>query len=291
MKGNKMESKELLTIGQGMIDFANNLVIKTLKETVAQGLTDPEFRLFAEHCKSTALNPFKKEVWAIKAGGRLQLMTGINGYFTIANRNPAFNGYEEGFIGKDGQELPDTYPGTDYVGAWCKVYRKDRAMPSKGVAFKIEYDKGHGNWKTMPKVMLLKCAESIALRKAFPQELNGTYTAEEMPREFEAKTDPIIVSTEIITESNPDAWTGEEIIQGGKNAGKAWKELSGDSIEWYVHNSKNPQVKAMAQKEQARREAVQQGIFEDINNQAAKVSDDFDNDELPTDYNAGEFYK
>lgn len=172
-------SKELTTI-----DYNSKEVVDTLIATVAQGLNKQEFSLFAEHCKSTGLNPFKKEVWAIKASGRLQLMTGINGYFTIANRHPEFDGYEEGFVGKDGQELPDTYQGSDYIGAWCRVHRKDRKIPAKGVAFKNEYEKTYGNWKTMPKSMLLKCAESIALRKAFPQELNGTYTAEEMPVEY-----------------------------------------------------------------------------------------------------------
>ena len=283
MKEKAKMTNELITIENkeiNVLDFNNATVIKTLKDTVAQGLTDSEFLLFAEHCKSTGLNPFKKEVWAIKAGGRLQLMTGINGYFTTANRHPAYNGYEEGFIGKDGQELPDTYPGNDYVGAWCKVYRKDRAIPAKGVAFKNEYDKGHGNWKTMPKVMILKCAESVGLRKAFPQELNGSYTAEEMPVEF-APTAKIIEEPSPTPRPADDlpvkakietVWDGLEIVAGGKYKDKAWKDLPADYLEWARHNAKNKDYQRMSELEISRREEALQPDFEAINDEAEEAA-------------------
>lgn len=272
-----MENKELT-----VLDFNSNDVVKTLKETVAQGLTNSEFALFAEHCKSTKLNPFKKEVWAIKAGGRLQLMTGINGYFTIANSHPQYDGYEEGYIGKNGEELPDTYAGNDYQGAWCKVYRKDRRMPAKGVAFNAEYNKGHGNWKTMPRVMILKCAESIALRKAFPQELNGTYTAEEMPKEFnfddkrpqvlEAQIEQgnIVIADELKPLS--DEWTGELPVGGtGKHKDTPWKDLSDDSVFWYRDTCKNKSMQECGAKEIDRRMKAESEKFEDINNQAEEA--------------------
>ena len=233
-------SKELATI-----DYNSKEVVDTLIATVAQGLNKQEFSLFAEHCKSTGLNPFKKEVWAIKANNRLQLMTGINGYFTIANRHPEFDGYEEGFVGKDGQELPDTYQGSDYIGAWCRVHRKDRKIPAKGVAFKNEYEKNYGNWKTMPKSMLLKCAESIALRKAFPQELNGTYTAEEMPVEYSQTVEvvqpkPILQSLKTadqIAEEMPAMQTQHsesDKLGFGKYKDLTWAEVNQDYLEWLI---------------------------------------------------------
>ena len=171
-----------VTITQGLaIDYANREVVQTLKATVAQGLTEPEFRLFVDYCKSTGLNPFKKEVWAIKAGGRLQIMTGINGFLTIANKNSAFDGLE---CSVDDDENP--------TKAVCKVYRKDRKYPSEGVAMIKEYYKKTPIWDQMPRVMLTKVAKSIALREAFPQELGSLYAQEEMPPEYRAPSVEII---------------------------------------------------------------------------------------------------
>ena len=168
-----MENKNLPTL-----NLDDSKVIATLKATVAKDLTNEEFALFAEHAKSTGLNPFKKEIWAIKAGGRLQLMVGINGFYEIANRHPQFDGIEVETVESNGK----------LIKAVAKVYRKDRSRPTTAEAYLSEYGKPHGTWQTMPRVMLSKCAESMALRKSFPQELNGIYTDAEMPREYASDT-------------------------------------------------------------------------------------------------------
>jgi phage recombination protein Bet len=162
-----MNDKQLIT--QNNVEMLN-----TLRNTVAPGLTDSEFALFAEIVKSTGLNPVTKEVWAIKAGGRLQLMTGINGFLRIANSHPMFDGMEVEFD-KEGDRI---------VAATAKVYRKDRRFPAVATAFMAEYGKPTPIWKQMPSVMLAKCAKSLAIREAFVQELGGLYTQEEMPAEF-----------------------------------------------------------------------------------------------------------
>jgi phage recombination protein Bet len=187
---------ELIKQEQGMV--WNQKTLETLKSTVAQGATNEEFHMFVEMCKGTGLNPFKRELWFIKANGRVQMMTGINGFYTIANNVPEYDGIEIGLVGPDGAYLPQTYPKQDFIGAWAKVYRKDRKIASEGVAMLGEYDKNYGNWKTMRRVMIAKCAESIALRKAFPQQLNGLYTSEEMPVEY-GVTEPVVQSRPEVT--------------------------------------------------------------------------------------------
>lgn len=169
-----------------LIKYEDKQVTATLRQTVAAGLTEAEFSLFVQFCQGTGLNPFKKEIWAIKAGGKLQLMTGLNGFRAIANAHPAYDGIEIGLIGKGGEYLSATYPGEDYVGAWARCHRKDRKVPRESVAMLKDYDKGFGNWKVMRRVMILKCAESNSLRADFAQLLNGLYTEDEMPAEFGA---------------------------------------------------------------------------------------------------------
>ena len=175
-------SKNLPTIQQTGLTY-NAETLKKLKNTVAAGATEAEFSVFIEYCKSTGLNPYKKEIWFIKPerGGPLQMMTGINGFYQIANAHPMY----------DGTETEIELEGDKLKLARAKVWRKDRRFPSTAEAYLVEYGKNYGNWKSMPRVMLLKCAESMALRKAFPQELNGLYTTEEMPSDYgESKERP-----------------------------------------------------------------------------------------------------
>jgi phage recombination protein Bet len=163
-------TKELTTTN------VNLEMLQALRNTVAPGLTEPEFMLFAEMCRATGLNPATKEIWAIKAGGRLQLMTGINGFLRIANSHPQF----------DGMEVAFEWDGKQLVSCTVKVHRKDRKFPSVATAYWNEYSKPSPVWKQMPTVMLSKCAKSLAIREAFIQELGGLYTAEEMPPSFAA---------------------------------------------------------------------------------------------------------
>jgi phage recombination protein Bet len=158
------------------INYNDPKMIKTLQATVAKDATPDEFQMFVKFCEATGLNPFKKEIWFIKAGGRVQMMTGINGFLAIANSHPMFDGMEIQTIEENGRP----------VKAIAKVYRKDRKFPSVGIALLREFGKDTPVWKSMPTVMLTKVAKSIAIREAFAQELNGLYTEEEMPKEYAA---------------------------------------------------------------------------------------------------------
>lgn len=173
-----------MTTALTTIDYSDDQTLATLRDTVAKGATPTELAMFCQFAKATGLNPFKKEIWFIKGNdGRIQMMTGINGFWTLANSFAEFDGAEGGLIDSEGNWVKSV-TGSNFIGAWCRVYRKDRRIAMEGEAMLADYHKGFGLWKTAPRIMIRKVAESIALRKAFPQQLNGLYTAEEMPESF-----------------------------------------------------------------------------------------------------------
>lgn len=154
-----------------------------LLNTVAKGATPAEFQMFLEFCRSTGLNPYKREIWFIKTSQGVQMMTGINGFLSIANAHPQYDGMQVSIQEGDDGKL---------ISATAVVWRKDRKYPSTATVYFNEYFKpskyGNGLWEKMPRMMLQKVAKSVALREAFPQELNGMYTVEEMPDEYALKT-------------------------------------------------------------------------------------------------------
>jgi phage recombination protein Bet len=158
-----------------LINYEDNKTLQVIKESVAKDATPAEFNYFLEFCKSTGLNPFKKEIWFIKTNSGVQIITGINGFLTIANNHPQFDGMEVSLQEENGK----------LISATAKVYRKDRRIPSCATVYLNEYFKpskfGNGMWEKMPRMMLQKVAKSVALREAFSQELSGIYIEEEMP--------------------------------------------------------------------------------------------------------------
>lgn len=204
-----METKELSTeVKSYSLDLTTDSALKTLTQTVAKGATPPELALFVEMCRSTGLNPFKREIWFIKTAQGVQMMTGINGFYQIANKHPMYDGTETEIVEEGGR----------IIKAVARVHRKDRKIPSIAEAYMEEYAKPYGNWKTMPRVMISKCAESMALRKAFPQELNGLYSTEEMPREFDAPKPGQQAKVTIDNDELPESWNQPPVDLTGSDS-------------------------------------------------------------------------
>lgn len=171
--------------------------IETIKSVLCPGITDGELSLFREVCRSTGLNPFAKQIYPIKRPAldeesgkyipKLTIQTGIDGYRLIAERTGKYLGQQQPmWCGADGKWVEVWTLSEPPVAARAAVYRQGFAEPMVRIARWSAYaqTKKGGSltrmWLTMGPEQLAKCAEAIALRAAFPQELSGMYTRDEM---------------------------------------------------------------------------------------------------------------
>ena len=199
------------------IEF-NDDTIALIKSSVAQGATDAELNLFLYQAKRSGLDPLTRQIYFIKMGGRPVMMASIDGFRVIAERSGNYAGQDEPIFIYDANQ-PN-------VLLCCKVkiykwHGKDRFLAATGVAFMNEYRVANStSWIKMPHVMLSKVAESKALRQAFPQDLSGLYTSEEMEQgKEEAGSEPAARPAVLATE-----FQTRKIFALGQSLGKTGDE-------------------------------------------------------------------
>lgn len=167
--------------------------LRTVASVLAPDLSPEELQLFSMVAARSGLDPFAKQIYAVKRKGRVTFQTGIDGYRSIAARTGLYDGQDEPEFGPVcgcGDKRPVGHP--EY--ATVRVYRKGVTRAIAARADWHEYkpeagERGTGDamWMRMPKVMLAKVAEALALRKAFPYDPEhrqgigaDIYTADEM---------------------------------------------------------------------------------------------------------------
>ncbi len=162
--------------------------IELVKDTIARGASDDELMLFLHLAQRSGLDPFSRQIYLIERRQQIdgqwkttrQPQTGIDGLRLIADRTDRYT---------PGREPAYTYDATGnlltataYVKKWVRGEWHEIAATAHYDEYVGKTGKGDITrmWAEKPHIMLAKCAEALALRRAFPAELSGLYTADEM---------------------------------------------------------------------------------------------------------------
>jgi phage recombination protein Bet len=168
--------------------------VDLIKRTIAPSASNDELQLFLQAAKSRGLDPFKRQIYLVPRKAKVNGQwvekqspeCSIDGYRLIAERTGKYAGQlGPQWCGEDAEWKDvwlDKKPPraarvgvlrADFKGAMWGIARWDSYCP-------IYNGQPSAMWKKMPDLMLAKCAEANGLRRAFPEELAGIYTSEEM---------------------------------------------------------------------------------------------------------------
>ncbi len=172
-----------------------------VRKTVANGATDAELKLFLFDCARRGVHPLDKLLHFTKRGGKYTPVTSIDFMRSQAAMSGEMAGSDDAVF-VEGEAHP--------LAASVTVYRmtQGQRFSYSATARWSEYCPDNAPmWRRMPFTMLGKCAEALALRKAFPQQLAGLYTSDEMGQADNGtpqKVAPFAPSAEFV-----DTTTGE----------------------------------------------------------------------------------
>ena len=186
-------SKEV-TIQSTNQDFTPNQ-IHLLKTQICPGASDDELSLFMAVANKAGLDPFSRQIFGIMRPQflngawtkKLSIQTSIDGFRVIAARTGEYEGQVGPFwCGADGVWkdiwLSNMAPSAAKVGVWRKGFKEPIYASARFESYvqKTKDGKITNMWQKFSDLMIAKCAESLALRRAFPNELSGLYTSDEM---------------------------------------------------------------------------------------------------------------
>lgn len=224
------------------IEFTDEQVA-LIKSQIAPKASDNELKLFLYQAKRTGLDPLARQIYCLPIGGKMSIQTSIDGFRVVAERSGDYAGQDEPeFLEKEGK----------LDCAKVRVYRwkgEQRYLAAVGVAFMAEYRQGTPMWTKMPHTMLSKCAEALALRKAYPQDLSGIYTSDEMAQAQQETTQD--VHHEEIWAATPEQWKeAEDLLQGStledirKASAMTYLQKAQTAAEWTrgINNLRNTQT-------------------------------------------------
>ncbi len=197
------ENTELATRDAELMNTLNDSTkLGIIRNLFAKGLNETEFAVFLELAKRYRLDPFSRQIWAIKYGSEdAKIFVGRDGYLAVAHKSPYFDGMESGTLTDDKGEL---------IG-WCRVHRSDMQVPFYVEVYASEYTTKKSLWLSKPRTMIQKVAECQCLRRAF--NLSGFYDPDEIGEDadVEQSVSPSHSSAHTCPRCGKPSMTGDEL--------------------------------------------------------------------------------
>ncbi|MFU0537459.1 phage recombination protein Bet [Gardnerella greenwoodii] len=266
-----------LTITQDQTDWTQQQVAALKQLGVSNDVTQADLAIFLTQSKRTGLDPFSRQIYMI---GRKQKTA--NGYETKQTIQVGIDGLRA-IAHRVAQQCHEVFSMSDTLwadnsGVWhdvwlsaeppaaAKVSVKRGGGVFSAVAIFKEYapvynGKLSGMWATKPALMIAKCAEALALRKAFPSDMSGIYTDDEMSRAEDVSA-PTVVETsaqqqaETTSHSKPLLSTQEQREQILEMLAEAGIHDRLKAINYLKHTAHMPPTKEEADLLIANRETV-----------------------------------
>jgi phage recombination protein Bet len=173
---------QIVKINEHVPSRFNEEQIALIKRQVCVGGTDDELKMFLHQAQRSGLDPLARQIYAIKRGGKMTIQVSIDGFRLIAERSGKYAGQlGPHWCSADGEWSDVWLAKEPPTAARVGVLRSDFKEPCWAVSRWSSYAQpSNSMWQKMPDLMLAKTAEALALRKAFPQDLSGLYTFDEM---------------------------------------------------------------------------------------------------------------
>lgn len=203
----------VVSINRGTVNIYDSRQLALIRRTVAADCNNDEFDLFINMARALRLDPLRRQVYAFVFSKdnpkkrRMSIVTAIDGFRTIAERTGNYRPDEDEPTYEIDPDLKGPLNPVGLVKATVRVWKhahgdwhkvtasayweeyaplkdewKDDPETGRGVKTGRQTLDTSGNWGKMPRLMLAKVAEALALRKAWPDDFSNVYAAEEIDR-------------------------------------------------------------------------------------------------------------
>ena len=290
-KKTALKATKAMTVATPKMIWQEQDALSEIKKIYGKDLTEGEFTTLCQIGQATGLNPFLREIWAVKYGGSpASIFIGRDGYRKAAQRDPEYDYhlsdavYQNDDFKVENGEVKHAYSVQDrgtLIGAYCTIKRRSATKPvftfidfkeyyqgnkdeegkvkKRYDRYKKQYvDMGETLWDSKPATMVKKVAEAQGLRMAFQSMFAGTYAEDE---QWEEEAETASKSTDSAKLPDPKM---EKKIQPktGESLMKVWNELWELSMEKRAEEATgNGELKYTSEKSDATRRLTLRKIY------------------------------